>query len=208
MQTISFLDKGNGEQLPICEASVSLYDAVELEHSDKYFLSELIDSTPWRCEEIIMWGKKMQQPRLSAWYGDSHAHYSYSGIYLSPMPWTSLLNSIKHKIESIVNAEFNSVLLNYYRNNRDSMGLHSDDEKELGNNPIIASLSLGAERTLVFKHKQKKFPAVKIPLHSGSLLVMSGETQRHWTHGINKDSTPCGARVNLTFRKIIGSNLT
>ena len=204
MKTISFLDKGPGEQLAISEASVCLYDEVELGHSYEFLLSELIDSTPWRCEEIVMWGKKMQQPRLSSWYGDSDAHYSYSGIQLLPMPWTSLLKSIKHKIESIVNAEFNSVLLNYYRNNRDSMGLHSDDEKELGKNPIIASLSLGVERTLVFKHKQKKFPPVKIPLHSGSLLVMSGETQRHWIHGINKDSTPCGARVNMTFRNIIG----
>ena len=204
MNTICLFDNHQGERLPIPEATVTLYNNVELDLSDEYLLTTLIDTTPWRCEEIVMWGKKMQQPRLSAWYGDNESHYSYSGIHLTPLPWTPLLKKIKCKIESIATSQFNSVLLNYYRNNLDSMGMHSDDERELGQHPVIASFSLGAERTLIFKHKQKKYRTVKIPLHSGSLLIMSGNTQNQWSHGILKEKMSCGPRINLTYRKVIG----
>ena len=96
------------------------------------------------------------------------------------------------------------MLLNYYRDQRDSMGMHSDDEPELGSNPTIASVSLGEQRTLVLKHKfRKELKPVHLPLDSGSLLLMKGATQHHWKHGINKESRPCGPRVNLTFRRIV-----
>ena len=206
MNTNSLFDNDQGEFLPMLDATVFLANNIEFNLSHEKLLTALIDVTPWRCEEIVMWGKRMQQPRLSAWHGDSQSHYSYSGIHLTPLPWTSLLIHIKHKIESIANSQFNSVLLNYYRNNLDSMGMHSDDEKELGKRPVIASFSLGAERTLIFKHKQKKHHTVKIPLQSGSLLIMSGETQKYWSHGISKEKKPCGPRVNLTYRKITQTN--
>ena len=150
-----------------------------------------------------MWGKRFPQPRLIAWYGDEGSAYAYSGIALKPLPWTSVLLNIKRRVELLADYEFNSVLLNYYRDNRDNMGMHSDDEPELGSRPTIASLSLGETRTLVFAHKfDRAASSFKILLKSGSLLIMKGPTQQSWKHGINKESRPCGPRVNLTFRRI------
>jgi alkylated DNA repair dioxygenase AlkB len=166
-------------------------------------MQRLIGDVPWRAEEIVVWGKKYPQPRLIAWYGDGN-EYTYSGIHLAALPWTPLLLDIKGRIEAFVDNSFNSVLLNYYRDNRDSMGLHSDDERELGNRPVIASLSLGQERTFILKHKyDKSVSPVRLKLTSGSLLLMKGETQHFWKHGIDKESRPCGPRVNLTFRRIL-----
>ncbi|MFB3079593.1 MAG: alpha-ketoglutarate-dependent dioxygenase AlkB, partial [Lysobacterales bacterium] len=146
------------------------------------------------------------QPRLMAWYGDEYARYTYSGIELEPLPWSPLLADIKNQIERASGARFNSVLLNYYRDQRDSMGFHSDDEPELGRRPVIASLSLGEERTFVMKHKRDRgLTTVRLKLASGSLLVMKGSTQQNWRHGINKLQRSCGPRVNMTFRRIIPS---
>ncbi len=153
-----------------------------------------------------MWGKLYSQPRLVAWYGDPDCSYTYSGITLAPLPWTDLLLNIRNRIETVTGGAFNSVLLNYYRDNRDSMGLHSDDEPELGEKPEIASLSLGEERTFTMKHKTNKLAkAVRLRLESGSLLLMKGETQRYWKHGLSKETRQCGARVNLTFRQIVSA---
>jgi alkylated DNA repair dioxygenase AlkB len=141
---------------------------------------------------------------LTAWFGDPEARYTYSGLSLEPMPWTDLLADIRSRVEALAGASFNSVLLNYYRDHRDSMGMHSDDEPELGRNPTIASVSLGEQRTLTLKHKFKKeLKPVQLPLDSGSLLLMKGATQHHWKHGISKLSRPCGPRVNLTLRWIV-----
>ena len=166
-------------------------------------LASLIRETPWRAEDIVVWGKRFPQPRLIAWYGDPGQSYTYSGIDLVPLPWTALLLQIKSRVEAVTAETFNSVLLNHYRDNRDSMGMHSDDEPELGPRPVIASLSLGEQRTLVFKHKTStSLRSIRLPLPSGSLLVMRGETQRNWKHGINKEDRMLGARVNLTFRQV------
>src|SRR5439155_25401348 len=125
----------------------------------------------WRSERVVLWGKQIVQPRLIAWYGDAGRSYAYSGIQLHPMPWSATLLDIKSRIECVVTSRFNSVLLNYYRDNRDSMGFHSDDEPELGKQPVIASLSLGEERTFILKHKTSKVRPVHLRLASGSLLL-------------------------------------
>jgi alkylated DNA repair dioxygenase AlkB len=178
-------------------------ESMELPKSPLELLIELVEKTPWRAEDVVVWGKKYPQPRLIAWYGDEGSAYTYSGIQLTPLPWTSLLLDIKSRVESVAKAKFNSVLLNYYRDNRDSMGMHSDDEPELGKQPTIASVSLGDVRALIFAHKtDRAVPGFKLRLASGSLLVMRGETQHNWKHGINKERQPCGPRVNLTFRHI------
>jgi alkylated DNA repair dioxygenase AlkB len=167
-------------------------------------MRHLIDEIPWRAENIIVWGKLVPQPRLIAWYGDGGKNYTYSGIHLQPLSWTETLIEIKERVEVATRTDFNSVLLNYYRDHRDSMGLHSDDEPELGERPILASLSLGEERTFILKHKSEKaLKPVRLKLASGSLLLMKGETQRYWKHGIDKERRPCGPRVNLTFRRIL-----
>lgn len=192
-----------GCRLPIPGADISYAGRVPLPLPQQTLLDRLIAEIRWRRETISMWGKTYLQPRLIAWYGDPGATYTYSGLQLEPLPWTPLLADVKTTVERLTDAAFNSVLLNYYRDHRDSMGLHSDDEAELGPRPTLASLSLGADRTLILKHRgDRTHRQVRLPLAGGSLLVMRGDTQRNWKHGINKETQPCSPRVNLTFRRI------
>ena len=192
------------ERIPIADGEVYYVSDLNLGRSADALLRQLIAEIPWRHENILVWGKMYSQPRLVAWYGDRGSDYTYSGIKLTPRPWTDLLRDIKRRVETVSATAFNSVLLNYYRDNRDSMGFHSDDEPELGVRPTIASLSLGEERTFVLKDKVNKLTKpVRLRLESGSLLLMKGETQRYWKHGIAKESRPCGPRINLTFRRIV-----
>jgi alkylated DNA repair dioxygenase AlkB len=171
---------------------------------DSALLRRLIIEVSWRSEEVVMWGRRIPQPRLVAWYGDPGRSYAYSGLCLQPLNWTPLLLDIKARVEEVTGAPFNSVLLNYYRDHRDSIGFHSDNEPELGEQPIIASVSFGEERSFILKHRRaKQVPPVHLRLASGSLLLMKGDTQRCWKHGIPKESRPCGPRVNLTFRQIL-----
>jgi len=190
------------ERLPLVDADLQLWRRVNLGRSYEDLLQAITDDTTWREEEITVYGKAYLQPRLSAWYGD--LAYSYSGIRLEPLPWTPTLLEIKRRVEKLVKHPFNSVLLNYYRDQNDSMGMHSDDERELGPQPVIASLSLGEERTFLLKHKSRKdLKTVKLDLAAGSLLLMQGQTQKYWRHGINKERRTCAPRINLTFRSIL-----
>lgn len=192
------------ETIPLPDAEVSYLSELELGRHPDEILRELISDVPWRQHKILVWGKMHLQPRLIAWYGDPDTVYTYSGITLEPLPWTDLLLEIRKRVETVTAASFNSVLLNYYRDNRDSMGFHSDYEPVLGDRPVIASVSLGEERTFILKHKANKLAKpVRLRLASGSLLLMKGETQRYWHHGVAKQTRPCGPRINLTFRRII-----
>lgn len=198
-----FADEPSLEPLEIEGAEISLARKINLGEPSEDVLLELVRDTPWRHEAVTIYGKRYMQPRLIAWYGDTGQSYSYSGIKLEPLPWTNTLSRLRDLVQDHVNERFNSVLLNYYRDNRDSMGFHSDDEKELGQTPVIASVSLGATRTFVLKHKTRpELKPVRLELPSGSLLLMKGLTQKNWKHGIEKQSNPCGPRVNLTFRQI------
>jgi len=189
--------------LPIPDAEILHLGRPALPLSSGDLLATLIAQTPWRADTITLWGKAYLQPRLTAWYGDPDKRYTYSGLTLQPLPWTPLLLDVKHAVEAAAGATFDSVLLNYYRNESDSMGFHADDEPELGLDPVIASLSLGAARDFVLKHKRRKdIKPVRIPLEDGTLIVMRGRTQANWLHGIEKRKTPLGPRVNLTFRTI------
>ena len=186
-----------------CAPEIYYLLELPLAQSPEAVMKQLIDETPWRAENIVVWGKTVSQPRLIAWYGDKGAHYTYSGIHHDPLPWTDVLIDIKNRVEKVVGTSFNSVLLNYYRHHRDSMGLHSDDEPELGSRPTIASVSLGEERTFILKHKTRRdLKSVRLKLAPGSLLLMKGDTQHCWKHGIEKEKLPRGPRINLTFRRI------
>ena len=192
------------EPVPLQDAELYYLRHLPLFQSPNIVLNRLIDEVPWRAESIVVWGRTYRQPRLIAWYGDDGKNYTYSGIELTPLPWTETLRDIRSRVQAFTRTDFNSVLLNYYRDHRDSMGLHSDDEPELGERPILASLSLGEERTFILKHKRDKtLKPVRFKLTSGSLLLMKGETQRYWKHGIDKETRSCGPRVNLTFRRIL-----
>jgi alkylated DNA repair dioxygenase AlkB len=194
------------ERVPMPDSEVYHLRSLDLGRSPSDILAELVSATPWRQESVTVWGRSYLQPRLVAWYGDQGRQYSYSGITLNPLPWTNLLVFVRERVEAAAGDTFNSVLLNYYRNENDSMGFHSDDEPELGSRPVIASLSLGELRTFVFKPRQDKLPkSIRIQLRSGDLLLMKGDTQVNWRHAIAKERRSCGPRVNLTFRRIVSA---
>lgn len=156
---------------------------------------------PWQAETITLWGKTHPVPRLVCWFGDGA--YAYSGIAHDPTPWLPVLLHLKARCEAASGARFNSCLANLYRDGRDSMGWHADDEPELGQDRdtnTIASLSLGAPRAFRFRHTQRAAPPVGLTLTPGALLVMDGTVQRHWQHAIPKTAKPTSPRINLTFR--------
>ncbi|AWI25708.1 alpha-ketoglutarate-dependent dioxygenase AlkB family protein [Flavobacterium pallidum] len=169
--------------------------------SDDMF-RHLLDGILWQQDDITLFGKTHAQPRLTALYGNQGKPYSYSGIVMKPHPWNALLTYIKEEVEQICGFPFTTVLLNQYRDGKDSNGWHADDEKELGRNPVIASVSFGTERFFHLKHNTEPEQKLKILLESGSLLLMKGTTQHFWKHQIPKTTKPIGTRINLTFRAI------
>ena len=186
--------------LDMDDASVILYpNFITLKDSEIYF-QKLLKETPWQQDDIKVFGKTYAQPRLTALYADNYKPYSYSNITMHPLKFTPVLKTIKENVEEIAKVKFTTCLLNLYRDGNDSNGWHADDERELGKNPIIASVSLGTDRIFKFRKKDDKKETVKIVLKAGSLLIMKDETQHHWQHQIPKTKRQIGARINLTFR--------
>lgn len=171
------------------------------EEADR-LMDTLRQQIPWRQDSIRIAGKDTPIPRLQAWFGDADMTYTYSGLTLHPIPWLPALVTLKHRIETYSDTHFNSLLANLYRNEHDSVGWHADDEPELGENPVIASLSLGETRDFVLKHRDHPEQKLRLALQNGDLLIMKGALQHHWLHQIPKARTPCQARINLTFRRI------
>ena len=167
-----------------------------------FYFKKLLEETPWQADKITVFGKTYDQPRLTSLHAINSTPYSYSNITMNPNPMTAVLRDLLEKIKQIKNHPFNAVLLNLYRNGKDSNGWHADNEKELGENPVIASISLGQERFFHLKHRTLKEERLKINLKHGSLLIMGGKMQHHWLHQIPKTSKPINKRINLTFRFI------
>lgn len=187
---------------PVIGKDVVLYPGfLENPQADTY-LHTLLGEIRWQKETITMYGNAIEVPRLVAWYGDTGSDYRYSNINHSPESWTPVLRELKEKVERLLNADFNSVLLNLYRDGNDSVAWHSDDESELGKNPVIASLSLGAERDFQLRKKSNPSDKRVVRLPHGSLLLMSGPSQRDWVHQLPKRRNVNQPRINLTFRKI------
>lgn len=194
----------DGEELLPDDGSVIIFDSV-LDHLDHHSVfSHLINDVPWKSNTITMFGKQHLEPRRTAWFGDEGAMYTYSGIQMTPLPWTETLLTLRDICQQYSNSAFNSVLLNLYRNGHDRMGWHADNEPELGLEPVIASLSLGATRRFRFRHRSTK-KIVECELTHGSLLVMRGVTQSFWVHEIPRQTRITDPRVNLTFRKILSA---
>jgi alkylated DNA repair dioxygenase AlkB len=194
---------GSAPGIDMPGAELRYYPAFLSQERSDYYYRALLQQTPWREEEVFVWGKWHMQPRLIAWYGDEGSDYTYSGRSLKPLPWTPILRELCGLVQAQGVGRYNSVLLNLYRDNDDSMGWHSDNEPELGEVPNIASLSLGETRDFLFKNRSDKSLDIRrIALPHGSLLVMSGATQKNWLHAIGKERKPCGARINLTFRYV------
>jgi len=168
-----------------------------------HYFELLLKDINWQQETITLYGKKIKVPRLVGWHGDEGKSYVYSGVNHQPEAWTNGLKEIKELIENYTGHAFNSVLLNLYRNGQDSMGWHSDDEPELGDQPVIASVSLGAERLFKVRYKNDHQLNHDVRLSNGSILLMSGDLQRDWQHQIPKTKQLVTPRINLTFRQIL-----
>lgn len=176
-----------------------LYDNFYNKEESDHIYNHLLTHTQWNQEPIKMFGKMVMQPRLTACYGDKSV--AYSGITMAVHPWTDLLLEIKTKVEQTAKASFNSVLLNYYRDGNDSMGWHRDNERELGMQPMIASVSFGATRKFQMRTYADKSGIISVNLPHGSLLLMQGESQHIWEHSLPKTKQAAG-RINLTYRSI------
>jgi alkylated DNA repair dioxygenase AlkB len=164
--------------------------------------ADLRAAIPWTVHRIRLFGRSVDSPRLSAWIGDPGTAYRYSGATFEPHPWPAPLVPLRDRVAAVAGRPFNSVLANLYRDGRDSMGWHSDDERELGARPVIASLSLGATRRFRLRHRDDPRRGLAIDLPPGSLLVMRGETQRTMRHALPRTAPAVGERINLTFRWI------
>jgi alkylated DNA repair dioxygenase AlkB len=184
------------------DADITYYPGIFTVEKANQLFTKLKTEIPWQQDNISVFGRKYAQPRLTALIGNEGKPYSYSNIIMQPHKWNAVLLFIKNEVEEICHEQFTTVLLNLYRDGKDSNGWHADNEKELGQNPVIASVSLGAERNFHLQHNTIKEAKLKINLEHGSLLVMKGKTQHFWKHQIPKTTKPIGERINLTFRII------
>ncbi len=192
-----------GKVLLMKNAEVTFYQNLfNKSESDELFETLLYDIN-WRQDKMKLYGKEINLPRRTAWYGDSGKSYTFSGIHLNPEPWTPILLQIKKRIEDVSRVEFNSVLLNLYRHGNDGISWHTDAEPELGENPVIGSVSFGETRRFMFRHRQDQNLKSEVDLTHGSFLLMAGETQHFWQHQIPKTSRTIEPRINLTFRLIL-----
>lgn len=165
-------------------------------------MQSLLAQVPWEQSVIQLYGRPVQIPRLNAWFGDPGCGYAYSGHRLPLHPWLPALAQLRERLQRELNVDTNSVLVNLYRDGQDSVAWHSDDEPELGRNPIIAAVSLGAERRFSLRHRRNKsLEPLHLQLPSGSLLLMSGTTQHHWHHCLPKSTRVKAPRISLTFRQ-------
>ena len=184
------------------DAHIEYYPNFFSEEQANVLFEKLLTETSWQQDNISVYGKTYPQPRLTALFGNEGKPYSYSNITMHPQPWNETLLQMKLKISEVTLCDFSTVLLNRYRNGQDSNGWHADNEKELGTNPAIASISLGAARAFHLQHNSIKEARLKLTLEHGSLLLMKGTTQHYWKHQIPKTAKTVDQRINLTFRTI------
>lgn len=191
------------EHLDLADADVTVIRGALAPEVTGPVLAALLDQVEWRTDSLRMFGREVPIPRLHAWYGDPDAEYTYSGLLLVPEAWIPPLLALRTVAEHFAGAEFDSVLCNRYRDGADGQGWHADDEPELGPEPVIASISLGATRTFALRRRDDHGERVDVVLGDGDVLVMRGRTQACWQHAVPKTRRPVGERVNCTFRRIV-----
>lgn len=189
--------------LPLSDAIIEFYPYFFSKEEADLLFEKLMNEIPWQHDEITLFGKKILQPRLTCLFGNESKPYSYSGLTMQPYPWSETILQIKKAVEKSIDQTFTTVLANLYRNEKDSNGWHADNEKELGINPIIASVSFGEERKFQLKHISDKNQKLNLNLTHGSLLLMKEGSQIHYKHQIPKASQSKNTRINLTFRTIL-----
>jgi alkylated DNA repair dioxygenase AlkB len=188
-------------EIPIPQGELTLDPGFIAENEARTLFDSLEQQLNWQQARIRMFGRMVNIPRLQCFQGDPGILYRYSGLSLQTEPWHPLIHALKQRVETAAKHSFNSVLINYYRGGQDSMGWHSDDEPELGSNPVIASLSLGQSRRFLLRHRfDKSISQQELLLNSGSLLIMAGQLQHFWHHSVPKTSKQLEGRINLTFR--------
>ncbi|MCL1468365.1 alpha-ketoglutarate-dependent dioxygenase AlkB family protein [Argonema galeatum] len=191
------------ERLEMPDAEVTLYHDFFDRNESREIFTTLPNEIKWRQDKMKFYGKEVDLPRKTAWYGDSDKSYTFSGISFNPEPWTATLLDLKVRIEDVAKVNFNSVLLNLYRDGNDGISWHTDAEPELGKNPVIGSVSFGETRIFMFRRIDNKDLKTELELRDGSFLLMAGATQHYWQHQIPKTSKKVEPRINLTFRVII-----
>ena len=191
------------QQLDLPDADVRVWRRAWAAGDADALFAQLRASVDWRQEEVLIFGQRRLVPRLVAWHGDSNAAYTYSGTSHEPLPWTPALRAIKSRVEAITGHPFNSVLLNLYRDGRDGMGWHADDEMELGRDPAIASVSFGEPRRFLLRHRRRTEARSELLLGNGDVVLMAGPTQHHYVHAVPKTARAAGERINLTFRRVL-----
>jgi alkylated DNA repair dioxygenase AlkB len=187
-------------RLDLPDADVRLWPQALQRDAADALLAGLLQDVPWQTEDILIFGERRRVPRLVSWHGDPGTAYSYSGTAHEPLPWTPQLLQMRDQVQKLTGHVFNSVLLNLYRNGQDSMGWHADDEPELGRDPAIASVSLGATRRFKLRHRRRPEAAITLDLAHGDVLLMAGATQHTYVHSVPKTARPAGERINLTWR--------
>ena len=188
--------------LPLADASLLMDSAWLPASRADALMADLREGLDWEVHRIRMFGRLVDSPRLSSWIGDPEASYVYSRIRFEPRPWHPSLTQLRRELHALLGVDFNSVLANRYRDGRDAMGWHSDDERELGACPVIASVSLGATRRFAVKHRREPGRKLRLELAHGSLLVMRGDTQANYRHALPRTARAVSDRINLTFRRI------
>ncbi len=191
------------ETLPVIDGELALDEQFLTVTQADSLLELLLAELPWRHDELKVYGKSHLMPRLHCYQSDQNISYQYSGLILAPQAYHPKVLQLKRYLEAVTGTIFNAVLINLYRDGSDKMGWHSDDEAELGQNPNIASVSLGAQRSFKLRHKDKAAADISLELAHGSLLLMSGALQQHWQHSLPVRKKVSKARINLTFRRII-----
>ncbi|MBP9885439.1 MAG: alpha-ketoglutarate-dependent dioxygenase AlkB [Leptospiraceae bacterium] len=194
--------KSTGKNLLPRDGELLFYPNFFKEEESDFFFEYLLHNVKWQQDKIWMFQKYVDIPRLNAWYGEANKNYSYSGIPMKPNPWLPQLVEIKNRIETISNVKFTSTLINLYRDGKDSVDWHADDERELGKNPVIGSVSFGETRVFKLRHLKDKSLKTDVELTHGSFALMRGETQHFWEHKISKTAKQVKPRINLTFRVI------
>ena len=196
--------------IPAADGRLRLYPRLFSAEESEHYLRALKGEVDWKSERIMMFGRSLAIPRMTAWFGDPGMRYTYSGISVAPVGWTRTLLQIRARLEEVTNSTFNSVLLNHYRDGRDSVSWHSDDEPELGRDPVIGSVSFGSERPFHLRHKHAGMRTsghaplrLTLCLPSGSYLEMGPGMQRNWVHQLPKRPRLTEERINLTFRRIL-----
>lgn len=193
---------GETTEFDLPDAQIDYQPAYLIDTAAGALFAQLLDEIEWRQEQITLFGKTHKVPRLSCWMADAGLDYSYSNMTMHPVAWIGCVQQLRRQLQRDTGHFFNSVLLNYYRDGRDANSWHSDDEPELGAQPVIASVSLGAARDFQLRHKLDRRKRCSINLTHGSLLIMQGNTQQYWQHQIPRRAKASG-RINLTFRKIL-----